>query len=91
MPVQENELNIQDLAELKPKGPERRLVGAELTRLCITLSLLLLLLIIVVWALAKVNSDNWANMKELLEIIIPVLTTLLGSSIGFYFGKSSSR
>jgi hypothetical protein len=31
---------------------------------------------------------NWQNTKELLDIIMPVETLVLGGAVGFYFGGS---
>lgn len=37
--------------------------------------------------IVSVVSDlHWANMKELLQILIPAQTALLGSVVGFYYG-----
>ena|SRR5258705_7786631 len=35
----------------------------------------------------KSSTDNWTNMKELLQILLPAETALLGSAVGFYFGS----
>src|SRR6266496_3196825 len=34
-------------------------------------------------------SSSWANAKELLQLIIPAETALIGSAVGFYFGSKS--
>lgn len=32
------------------------------------------------------NHNTWPNMKELLSVIMPAETALLGAATGFYFG-----
>jgi len=46
-----------------------------------------LLFIIVILAFRTVGSDpDWDNTKELLQVLLPAVTALLGSALGFYFG-----
>lgn len=39
------------------------------------------------------SATGWANVKSLLELLLPVETSLLGTAVGFYFGtkKQQSR
>jgi hypothetical protein len=49
-----------------------------------------LLLIVVVWSFANTyGGDAWQRTKELLDILLPAITALLGSAVGFYFGTHS--
>jgi len=40
---------------------------------------------------AFATKDHWEQTKEMLQIILPALTGLLGSALGFYFGAKSSE
>lgn len=35
-------------------------------------------------------SSHWAEVKELLQVLLPAETGLLGSALGFYFGQSKN-
>lgn len=76
---------------------ERRLQSAvvffgqalqEVVRSGLALLLVVLVLITLIYAFRQVgNSEAWPNTKELLDIVVPALTGLLGSAMGFYFGS----
>jgi cation transporter-like permease len=36
-------------------------------------------------------SPHWAEVKELLQVILPAETGLLGSALGFYFGSHQNK
>jgi hypothetical protein len=44
---------------------------------------------VIVWSCIEAASwpDHWAQTKEMLQAILPALTGLIGSVIGFYFGS----
>jgi uncharacterized PurR-regulated membrane protein YhhQ (DUF165 family) len=46
----------------------------------------LLALTIVLVYLGSLSGQNWAQTMEWLQVILPVETVLLGSTVGFYFG-----
>jgi hypothetical protein len=56
----------------------------------ITLSLIFALLIISGVALYSAHGD-FDKTKELLDKLLPALTGLIGSALGFYFGSKSSN
>ena len=70
----------QTFVPLKAKVVSRQ----EWTRAILAFSLTGLLAMILLVALLK--ADNWADVKQLLDLAIPAVTGLLGSAIGFYFG-----
>ena len=47
---------------------------------------------IIFWACRQSGSSaaQWTQTKEMLQIILPAITALLGSVIGFYFGTGST-
>ena len=46
----------------------------------------LILAITIVGAFIGALSPNWANVKELLQLLLPAETALLAFAAGFYFG-----
>jgi hypothetical protein len=67
--------------------PEPRRDGV---RAAITLSLIFALLVISGVALYSAHGD-FDKTKELLDKLLPALTGLIGSALGFYFGSKSSN
>ncbi len=61
----------------------------DYVRLIVTVGLLLMLAWIIVWASIESASwrDHWEQTKEMLQMILPAVTGLIGSVIGFYFGS----
>ena len=59
-------------------------------RAAITLSLIFALLVISGAALYSAHGD-FDKTKELLDKLLPALTGLIGSALGFYFGSKSSN
>lgn len=55
----------------------------EWTRSILAILFVLLLGLIVVWSFSRTSS--WAETKELLDVLLPAVTGLLGSAVGFYF------
>ena len=47
----------------------------------------LLALTIVLVYLGALSGQNWAQTMEWLQVILPVETVLLGSTVGFYFSN----
>lgn len=70
---------------VKTKSLVFELVKEEVIRAAVALLLILLLAGIVVGAFVKASS--WNDTKQLLDVIFPAVTGLLGSALGFYFGK----
>ena len=59
----------------------------------VTLGLLSALGALIFWACKESASATaqWTQTKEMLQIILPALTGLLGSVIGFYFGSGAAN
>jgi len=80
-------------AEVRPRVLEERsatfrLGFQELVRAGLAFTFAGLLLLIVVLAFRSVYDDaEWKNTKELLQVLLPAVTALLGSALGFYFGS----
>jgi hypothetical protein len=78
--------NVEPRLILKPYLPDKQ---RDYVRLVVTAGLLLMLGFVVVWSCIETasSSDHWAQTKEMLQTILPALTGLIGSVIGFYFGS----
>jgi hypothetical protein len=63
-----------------------RLVSEEIVRASLAFAFVILLGFTVGLAFLAVNGNHWANTKELLQLLLPAETALLGSAVGFYFG-----
>lgn len=76
-----------------PPPPEPMFADIEArrdyVRLVVTIGLLSILAFVVVWSCIETASwpDHWNHTKEMLQIILPALTGLIGSVLGFYFGS----
>jgi hypothetical protein len=68
--------------ELKPYDPEPR---RDWVRASVTVGL------VVGFLALLATKDHWDQTKEMLQILLPALTGLLGSALGFYFGTKSSQ
>jgi hypothetical protein len=64
----------------------------DLVRTIVTVGLLAMLGWVIVWASIESASwsNHWAQTKEMLLTILPAITGLLGSVIGFYFGSNTN-
>jgi hypothetical protein len=78
--------NVEPRLVLKPYLPDKQ---RDYVRLIVTVGLLLMLGWVVVWSCIETASwsNHWAQTKEMLQTILPALTGLIGSVIGFYFGS----
>ncbi|HZC43457.1 MAG TPA: hypothetical protein VE195_04735 [Acidobacteriaceae bacterium] len=75
---------------LLPYNPERQ---HDHVRMVVTVGLMALFGFVIIWvALKSSRSDDvWRRTKEMLQIVLPALTALLGSVIGFYFGTQRNN
>jgi hypothetical protein len=84
--VSETTAQISELPKrVKEKDFLPQLVKEEVVRAAVALILILLLAGILVGAFVKAKS--WDDTKQLLDVAFPAVTGLLGSALGFYFGK----
>ena len=81
IPTEPSAAKISELAA-------RRIIGQELVRAGLAFVFVVLFAMTIVWAFANLGeSDKWVRTKELLVILLPAETALLGSAVGFYFGS----
>ena len=64
----------------------------DYVRLTFTVGLLLMFAWVIVWASIESASwpSHWDQTKDMLQIILPALTGLIGSVSGFYFGSRNN-
>lgn len=72
----------------KPYSPEKQ---RDYVRLTVTIGLLVILGYLVVFASIESASwpAHWQQTKEMLQIILPAITGIIGTVIGFYFGSAA--
>ena len=75
--------------QLRPYIPARQ---HDWVRTIVTVGLLAALGGIIFWACRQSISPaaQWSQTKEMLQILLPAITGLLGSVIGFYFGTGAA-
>ena len=94
----QNDLNLsytsgptppEDPLSFKPYEPERQ---RDIVRMFVTLGLLASFLGLIFWACREsvTSAVLWTQTKDMLQIILPALSGLLGSVIGFYFGSGAN-
>ena len=78
--------NVEPQALFQPYIPDKQ---RDYVRLIVTVGLLLIFGFVVVRSCIEAASwpEHWAQTKEMLPFILPALTGLIGSVIGFYFGS----
>lgn len=81
--------SVTQISPLRTRVPltrqERiRIFRREVVRLIIVLFLFSAFIMTIVWAFISANSKNWNNVKDLLDLILPAETALLGTAIAFY-------
>jgi len=86
--VEELQLPEATAFEAKERPANVRFAVQEFVRASIAFAFVGLLFFTVVWAFRYVDDDAaWVNTKELLQVLLPAETALLGSAVGFYFGS----
>ena len=83
------DIKIEDVGEAKVKesGPPYRLTDPDIARLLLAASFAVIfaLTILGTFILFAVGHE-WEQLKDLLNLLLPAETALLGSAVGFYFG-----
>ena len=47
------------------------------------------LLVTVIFAFLNVGRESWESAKQLLTLLLPIETGLIGVAVGFYFGSGN--
>jgi hypothetical protein len=85
-----DEIYVDDV-QPHPRLQERHLWAQELVRSSLALALTAILGLTIIGAFVGALSSNWPNVKELLQLILPAETALLGGAVGFYFGSRQQQ
>ena len=74
----------------KPYSSEKQ---HDYVRLTVTVGLLAIFGYLVVFASIESTSwpAHWQQTKEMLQIILPAITGIIGTVIGFYFGSAANK
>ena len=70
------------------RGKAKRTVGDQIARLVLTICFAVILGGTVVFSFYHIGKPSWNDAKEWLEILLPAETALLGTAVGFYFGRT---
>lgn len=63
----------------------------EVARLLIIVLLFAAFGITLVWAFIGANGPHWNNVKDLLDLLLPAETALIGTAVAFYMTDPGSR
>lgn len=82
------EFQLTEATAFEAKERPANLKVQEFVRASIAFAFVAILFFTVILAFQNVDDDNaWVNTKELLQVLLPAETALLGSAVGFYFGS----
>jgi hypothetical protein len=75
------------------RAPRRRAGGATdvQTRFYLAAALLLIFLVTIVFSFIAVmkSRDTWLSAQDLLKVLLPVESGLVGGAMGYYFGSKT--
>lgn len=57
-----------------------------MVRAALAFGFAVIFLVTIIFAFINVNGTGWDDTKELLQLLLPAETALLGEAVGFYFG-----
>ncbi len=79
-------IQVLEVPELSPKRPERPWAHEDAMRGWLAIGFAAIFGLTVAWGCYSATGAHWTNAKELLQLLLPAETALLGSAVGFYFG-----
>jgi len=79
-------------AALQSAAPRKERLGRqEWTRTSLAFAFVIIFAVTILFVMSKVGTRDWGETKDLLQILLPAETALLGSALGFYFGTKSNE
>lgn len=81
------DLTVRDIGE--PSWEARRAWQQELVRSGLALLFSAIFIGTIAYACWAATTHHWPAAKELIQILLPAETALIGSATGFYFGTRS--
>ena len=79
----------EDASKPTPTGTYFRLGVQEFARALLAFAFVGILALTLILAFENVGGTDWDDTVELLQLLLPAETALLGSAVGFYFGSRS--
>jgi hypothetical protein len=81
-------VELREIGDYEEVSRPTRFWATEVIRAILALIFASFLLIVIVWGFlnARGGQELWTATKELLQLLLPAITALLGSAVGFYFG-----
>ena len=81
-------LRVRDIqSQPESRSFDLPVFAQEVVRALLAFTFVIILVLTIVFAFQNVSGPNWTNTKELLQLLLPAETALLGSAVGFYFGS----
>lgn len=87
--IEEHSITVTDIGQpsLTEEYAAKRAWWQEIVRAQLAVLFTLIFIGTVVFACLRVSGSDWANTKELLQILLPAEMALIGSATGFYYGS----
>jgi len=84
---------VREIPKLDPVTRPYRFWSTEVVRALLAFIFAFFLLVVIVWGFinAGAGSAVWTPTKELLQLLLPAVTALLGSAVGFYYGTQKGQ
>jgi chromate transport protein ChrA len=84
---------LREIGDYEENSRPTRLRVTEVIRAVLAFIFAVFLLIVIVWGFLNTRGGHevWTATKELLQLLLPAITALLGSAVGFYFGTQKGQ
>jgi heme/copper-type cytochrome/quinol oxidase subunit 2 len=81
-------VEVREITPPEEESRPYRFWSTDVVRASLAFLFAAFLLIVIVWGFRNAGRSQavWGQTKELLELLLPAITALLGSAVGFYFG-----
>lgn len=80
------ELDLPQVRERSVRGTTSVLFGEAVVRAGLALLFVVIFAITLFLAYQRIGTDDWKQTKDLLQIVLPAETALLGAAVGYYYG-----
>lgn len=82
------ELDLAPAIEVRSTaGTTRTLAGEAFVRASLAILFVVIFLVTILFAFNHTGKADWPQTKELLQVLLPAETGLLGSAVGYYYGS----
>ena len=87
--TEDGDFTIENLPSFTLVGPSKRVIQINTIRAILALGFVVVFIGVLTGAFLSLFTygSDWEDAKELIQIILPTVSALLGSVVGFYFGS----